>query len=206
MSPDILLCTAHCIEKKKLLAIGKSLDTDGLSSRVHGSKGRQVKHALGFTDRDRIKSFLHKYAVDNALPLPGRLPNFKQSQVLLLPSEKTTIDIHTDYELLAAQLLYRSVSVRTFQRLWHALCPNIVAAKPSTDLCCRCQDFAFKISNSGHLTEEEKSDLLEKCNAHVTLSKVQRDYYRSQCSLSKENYMNFQDDGMNEGNVFSFTQ
>ncbi|CAC5383670.1 unnamed protein product [Mytilus coruscus] len=51
-------CFAHGIEKKKLLAIAKSLDNDGLTPRVHSGKGRHVKHALGFTDTDRIKSFL----------------------------------------------------------------------------------------------------------------------------------------------------
>ncbi|CAC5360900.1 unnamed protein product [Mytilus coruscus] len=95
---------------------------------------------------------------------------------------------------------YRSVSVRTFQRLWSELLPNIVVSKPCTDLCCKCQDYAFKISNSGHLTEEEKSDLLDKYNEHVQLAKEQRDYYRRQCSMSKENYINFPDESQNQGN------
>ncbi|CAC5392914.1 unnamed protein product [Mytilus coruscus] len=152
-------CLHMELEKKKPLAIAKSLDNDGVAPRVHG--------------------------VDNALPLPGRLPNFRNSQVLLLPSDKTAFDIHELYDKLAVEMKYRSVSVRTFQRLWSELSPNIVVSKPCTDLCCKCQDYAFKISNSGHLTEEEKSDLLDKYNEHVQLAKEQRDYYRRQCSMSK---------------------
>ncbi|CAC5375168.1 unnamed protein product [Mytilus coruscus] len=65
---------------------------------------------------------------------------------------------------------------------------------------CNCKDYAFKISNSEHLTEKEKSDLLDKYNEHVQLAKEQRDYYRRQCSMSKENYINFSDESQNLGN------
>ncbi|CAC5396523.1 unnamed protein product [Mytilus coruscus] len=146
----------HIVDELYFAQIESSQNNDGLAPRVHGGKGRHVKHALEFTDTDRNRSFLHKYAVDNALSLPGRLPNFRNSQVLLLPSDKTAFDIHELYEKLAVEMKYRSVSVRTFQRLWSELSPNIVVSKPCTDLCCKCQDYAFKISNSGHPTEEEK--------------------------------------------------
>jgi len=52
---------------------------------------------------------------DNALPLPGRLPNFKESHVLVLQSGKNVNDIHDEYEKIAKEMQFRSVSVRTFQ-------------------------------------------------------------------------------------------
>lgn len=187
-------CFIHNIEKKKLLAIAKSLDSDGLSPRVHGSIGKQPKHALKMIDTERIKMFLVKYAADNALPLPGRLPNYKNHQVLLLPSDKSSVDIHQEYETLAETMNHRSVSLRTFQRQWQTLCPHIAITKPCTDLCQQCQEFADRISKSGNLLEDEKEKLLEAYNNHVQLAKEQRDFYRGQVTQSKENYRNLTDD------------
>ncbi|XP_062606259.1 uncharacterized protein LOC134268076 isoform X1 [Saccostrea cucullata] len=130
-----------------------------------------------------------KFATDNALPLPGRLPNYKNHQVLLLPSDKSTVDIYEEYESLAKVMKYRSISLRTFQRQWQELCPNIVITKPCTDLCQKCQDFANRISKSGNLAEEEKEQLLAEYNSHVQLAKEQRDYYREQVKLAKQNYL-----------------
>jgi len=84
-------CFIHNIERKKLLSIATSLDKDGISPSVHASTGKLPKHALQYVDTERIKTFLVKYAADNALPLPGRLPNYKNHQVLLLPSDKSSI-------------------------------------------------------------------------------------------------------------------
>ncbi|CAC5424720.1 unnamed protein product [Mytilus coruscus] len=193
-------CFIHGVEKKKLLSIAKSLDVDGLSPRTHASTGKLPKHALTFQDSERIKTFLIKYATDNALPLPGRLPNYKNHQVLLLPSDKNSVDIHAEYEKLAINMKYRSVSVRTFQRQWHDLCPNIVVTKPCTDLCQKCQEYAGKISNSGNLSEEDKQLLLNQYNIHVQLAKEQRDYYREQVKISKQNYMDLPDALKQSGN------
>ena len=192
-------CFIHNIEKKKMLSIARSLDTDGLSPRVHKNTGKLPKNALKYTDTERIKTFLVKYAADNALPLPGRLPGYKNYQVLLLPSDKTSVDIHQEYETVAKEMQYRSVSLRTFQRQWHELCPNIVITKPCTDLCQHCQDFADRISKSGNLSEEEKELLLEEYNKHVQLAKEQRQYYRSQVKQSKQNFMEMQEDQQKPG-------
>ena len=179
-------CYIHGIEKKKILSIAKSLDTDGLSQ-----------------DSERITTCLVKYAADNALPLPGRLPNYKNCQVLLLPSDKTSVDMHSEYEKVAVAMKYRSINLRTFQRQWHDLCPHIVITKPCTDLCQKCQEFAGRISKSGNITEEEKELLLTEYNKHVQLAKEQRDYYSAQVKLSKDSYMNLSDALKQSGNLFN---
>jgi hypothetical protein len=181
-------CFLHGIERKKLGAIAHSLDTEGLKPRVHGRVGQAPAHSLTFEDRTRIKTFLCKYAKDNALPLPGRLPNYKNFQVLLLPSDKTKENIFDMYEEVAVSMGYRHVGLRTFQRLWHELCPYIVVSKPCTDLCHTCQQFVAKISSGGNLDDTEKAAALEAYMAHVALAKQERDLYREQCSASKENY------------------
>ncbi|XP_053373982.1 uncharacterized protein LOC128546730 [Mercenaria mercenaria] len=181
-------CFAHGIDKKKLQAVGRSLDVDGFKPRIHGRKGVQPSHSLTFEDRERIKTFICRYARDNGLPLPGRLPNFKESHVLILPSDNTVSDIHQKYEKLATQLQYRTVSLRTIQRTWHDLCPYINVCKPCTDICQQCQKFSYEISNSGNLPEEEKTALLVEYQAHLNAAKQQREYYRQQCMDSKLNY------------------
>ena len=196
-------CYIHGIEKKKLLSIAKSLDTDGLSPRTHASIGKLPKHALTFQDSERIKTVLVKYAADNALPLPGRLPNYQNCQVLLLPSDKTSVDIHSEYEKIAVVMKYRSINLRTFQRQWHDLCPHIVITKPCTDLCQKCQEFAGRMSKSGNITEEEKELLLTEYNKHVQLAKEQRDYYGAQVKLSKDSYMDLSDALKQSGNLFN---
>ncbi|KAJ8310189.1 hypothetical protein KUTeg_012054 [Tegillarca granosa] len=73
--------------------------------------------------------FILSYAKRNALPLP------------------------------AGEVNYRSDSLRTFQRVWHDLTPYILVMKSSSDLCQTCQEYSFKISNSGNLDEDEKGSL-----------------------------------------------
>jgi hypothetical protein len=50
---------------------------------------------------------LVNYANKYGLPLPGRLPNFRNEKALLLPSDKTKAEIHQDYVQAAEQLQYR---------------------------------------------------------------------------------------------------
>ncbi|CAC5369395.1 unnamed protein product [Mytilus coruscus] len=163
-------CFIHGVEKKKLLSIAKSLDVDGLSPRTHASTGKLPKHALTFQDSERMKTFLIKYATDNALPLPGSI-------------EILYFEIFSPFSFI----------IEIFQRQWHDLCPDIVVTKPCTDLCQKCQEYAGKISNSGNLSEEEKQLLLNQYNIHVQLAKEQRDYYCEQVKLSKQNYMDLPD-------------
>ena len=88
---------------------------DGLSARVHGSVAKPNENALNYNDRQKIKNFLCKYATDNGFPLPGRLPNFKNYNVLLMPSDKNGADIHSIYKTVAKDMKYSSISLRTFQ-------------------------------------------------------------------------------------------
>ena len=55
-------------------------DRNGLSPGVHASTGKLPKYALQYVDTKRIKTFLLKYAADNALPLPERLPYYKTTK------------------------------------------------------------------------------------------------------------------------------
>ena len=105
---------------------------------------------------------------------------------------------------MTSEIHYKSVSLRTFQRQWHELiCPSIVIAKPCTDLCQHCQEFADKISKSGNLLEEDKELLLTEYGKHVQLAKEQRDHYRTQVKSGKQNLMGLPDD-LNKFQVIYF--
>ena len=179
---------AHAVSRKTVDAIARTLDSQGFAPRTHGNTGKTPKHALTVQDVQNIKHFLRAYGNKNGLPLPGRLPNFRNNKVILLPSDKTKSDIHQFYLEAANELDLRKVCLSQFKAVWLNQCPNLVIATPATDLCAKCQDFASVLSNGGNLTEEEKADKLLEYNAHIAKAKVQRDYYREQCEEGKSNF------------------
>jgi hypothetical protein len=63
-----------------VLSIARSLDRNSLSPGVHAITGKLPKYAIQYEDTKRIKTFLLKYAADNALPLPERPPNYKTTK------------------------------------------------------------------------------------------------------------------------------
>ena len=180
-----VFCFAYSIGREKLMKIGQALDQHGLLPRIHGNKNKLPHNALHYSDREQIKLFITRYANENAMPLPGRMPNHRQSKVLLLPTDKRQSDIHLSYLEVANNMGLRNISLSTFVKTWHELCPQIILGKPSTDLCHKCQMWSNKISTSGCLNEHDKSELLETYRTHIANAQLQRDQYREQCNDSK---------------------
>jgi len=145
----------HDVGKQKVQVFGRALDQNGVTARVHGNTNRQPIHSLTFNDRQNVLEFITRYASENVIVLPGRLPYVKNAQDLLLPSDKRQADIHEIYEQSAALSQLRSISLSTFTIIWHDLCPNVVLAKPQIDLCHKCQMYIRKLSNGGNMDETE---------------------------------------------------
>ena len=177
---------AHGLNRKTVDAIAKSIDQNSLEPRIHGNKNRVPKHALTLSDVNKIKLFLTTYASNNGLPLPGRLPKFRNEKYILLPSDKNKADIHSLYCESADSLDYRKVSLSEFKKIWLEQCPYLLVMKPATDLCVKCQKHVHEISHCGNLTEEEKAEKLEKYQKHLDHVKCQRDHYREQCLTTKQ--------------------
>ena len=94
-------CFIHNIERKKsILSIARSLDRNGLSHGVHASTGKLPKYVIQYVDTKRIKTFLLKYAADNALPLPERLPNYKTTKYYYCLLIKTLLTYIKNMNLL----------------------------------------------------------------------------------------------------------
>lgn len=180
---------AHGISRKTIDSIARSLDQDGFGARVHGNKGKSPKHALTMEDVKRVKQFLLSYANKYGLPLPGRLPNFRNEKTILLPSDKTKAEVHQEYLTLADEMSLRKICLSQFKTVWLEQCPHILIMKPATDFCHTCQSFLSTLSCSGNLNEEEKEDILSKYQEHVGHVKEQRDHYRDQCAAAKSTFV-----------------
>jgi len=96
-------------------------------------------------------------------------------------------DIHQIYLQSAAEMGYRCISLRTFQRYWAELCPHITIAKPATDFCQSCQQFAKILDCGGRISLEEKTSTLQRYELHLKLVDEQREYYKLQSSAAKQN-------------------
>lgn len=180
---------AHGISRKTIDSIARSLDQDGFGARVHGNKGKSPKHALTMEDVKRVKQFLLSYANKYGLPLPGRLPNFRNEKTILLPSDKTKAEVHQEYLTLADEMSLRKICLSQFKTVWLEQCPHILIMKPATDLCHTCQSFLSTLSCSGNLNEEENEDILSKYQEHIGHFKEQRDHYRDQCAVAKSTFV-----------------
>ncbi|CAG2254138.1 unnamed protein product [Mytilus edulis] len=140
----------------------------------------------------------NEYAVKFGFPLPGRFTNHKDLKVTLLPSDKTKADKHQIYQEAASSLNYRAISLSEFKKLWLEQFPKIVIMKPATDLCSACQSFTVSLSNTGNMTEEEKTILLQNYGGHVEKAKKQRYYYRYKGKESKDNFSKLSDNQRNK--------
>ncbi|KAJ8297646.1 hypothetical protein KUTeg_024177, partial [Tegillarca granosa] len=185
---------AHGVNRKKVDAIAHSLDNEGLGARSHGNKGRLPKHALTLNDVQIIKQFVISYGNKFGLPLPGRLPNYREHKTVLLPSDKTKYDVYSDYVSAAEEVGLRKISLSEFKKIWLEQCPHIMIMRPTTDLCHKCQSYVTCIKNSGSLSEEEKCELLNEYVSHLEKCKIQREEYRTQCDEAKINFSQLPDD------------
>ena len=74
-----------------------------------------------------------------ALPVPGRLPNFKDERFLLLPTDMTKAEVYQRYKKVCEKDEKVPFSRTKFIDLWLRQLPFISVTKPATDLCWDCQ-------------------------------------------------------------------
>jgi len=82
--------------------------------------------------------------------------------------------------------LYVNYGLSEFKTIWLKPCPQNLIVKSSTDLCHTCH--AHSLTNSGNLTEEEKTEVLAKYQDHIDKVQMQRGHYRKQCEDAKTNF------------------
>ena len=87
------------------------------------------------------------------MPLPGRLPNYRDSKVMLLLSDKTKTDIYQMYIAATSETGVWYVGQSTFYKLWSEHCSTSVIIDPATDLCTKCQNYSTKLSKVDNVSE-----------------------------------------------------
>eukprot|EP00745_Piridium_sociabile_P010884 TRINITY_DN17827_c1_g1_i20.p1 TRINITY_DN17827_c1_g1~~TRINITY_DN17827_c1_g1_i20.p1 ORF type:complete len:114 (+),score=30.67 TRINITY_DN17827_c1_g1_i20:280-621(+) len=63
---------------------------------------------------------------------------------------------------------FRPVAASTFWKIWAALPPFVVVARPTIDVCLVCQKNMHHIYRSANLSDEDKGELLPAHQAHLS--------------------------------------
>lgn len=134
----------------------KAYVKNGLQPIQHGNRFRLPSHAFTTHDLNSITSFLTNYAEDNGILLPGRIPGFKRSDLVLLPTSNTKKSIWQCYVKSCGTLTFLLASYRSFCRVWQKHMPHIVITTPKSDLCWTCQQNSMNITAAANKTEQEK--------------------------------------------------
>ena len=179
------------ISKTKLQNLRSHYHQEGLQSRKHGNVGQGPPNSHSFETRETVTHFIKNYADNHGVILPGRIPQYRDMSIILLSSAETKLNVYRFYKECCEKTGLASVASTTFYDLWQELLPWIVIAKPATDLCWRCQKNNNKIFQSTNRTEEEKLEVLRDQLEHLDTAETERNYYKSQCKIAKDDLEKF---------------
>lgn len=131
---------AHACGRGRFDNLVKHFDSDGVTTRVHKLTNKACTNPAAFTkaDIEKVIKFIQCTADALAIPLPGRLPQFKDYRVMKLPSSETKSSIYRKYiDSLDDDEL--KMSNRSFRRIWNKYIPYVTIMKPADDLCDVCR-------------------------------------------------------------------
>lgn len=110
------------------------------------------------------------------------------AQKVLVPQEhasgkkKLKMSMWNEYEGTCTTSNEKAVSYRKFLRLWDEFYPDVVVAKPMTDVCLTCQQNTTKLQRAAHLSDEEKSECVKAYQEHLNTVQTERECYRNLCN------------------------
>ena len=87
----------YTLSKKHLENLIKYYNDEGLCTRIQKNKKKRPHNQTDHKNVQKIKGFIEKFADNHAMPLPGRLPDFKDYCVMLLPSDMTKSAVYRLY-------------------------------------------------------------------------------------------------------------
>ena len=163
-------------------------EANGLSLRLHGNSKRLPPNTLPQAVTEDVKNFLTNYVEENAVLLPGRIPGFKKDDIKLLSSSDTKMSVWREFKKTCEETEKQAVCYTKFIDLWHQFHPNVVVAKPMTDLCLTCQQNSSKLQRSANLPEREKSECVQIQQEHLNRVHAERELYRRACHEAKSNF------------------
>ncbi|XP_033116317.1 uncharacterized protein LOC117116394, partial [Anneissia japonica] len=80
----------------------------------------------------------------------------------------------------------RAASITSFRSLWKQLCPEIMVAKPRSDLCWMCQKNNWMIYRCTNVSEEDKSSILKKQEEHLRYAMMERELLNKTTAEAKK--------------------
>ena len=175
----------HTLSQKKYRNLFEHYCCNGTLPREHGNLHRAPHNRIQFEDVKDVISFIEKYAEVHAMPLPGRLPNYKSDKSLLLPSNASKSEIYRQYVTAKEAECKPRVSWAKFHVVWRDTLPHIDTMKPASDLCFECQTNMRLIQESANMSEEDKFKRINAAEVHLRAAKGQRDHYNEQCRQAK---------------------
>lgn len=117
------------ISEATLKRLIKHLCTYGNIPRVHRSKGRKPKHALAFSDIEKLVKFIQTYSTENGLPQPAAPRGRDDVAPVFLPAYTTKKSIHGTYAEACQDTSSRIIQYKTFCKIWNHCCPHIKVNK-----------------------------------------------------------------------------
>ena len=171
----------HAISDKRYRNLYKHWEESGITSRIHKNQGKSPHNVTPLETVEAVITFITNLAAAVALPLPGRLPNFKNERVVLLPTDMSKMEVYRRYCQASREDSAQPVQKSTFFDLWNKQLPYIGVIKPATDLCWECQQNVSLVQKSTNLSEEEKSSRLQTAQKHLELARKQREHYNTEC-------------------------
>ena len=183
---SVLICKEmflhlYGISYSRLRRLKEHYETHGIYPRTHGNTKRLPSNTLPQSTTENVHNFLTNYVEENAFVLPGRIPGFKSEDVKVLSSSETKMSVWRVYTATCETSGEQSVSYSKFVDLWQQFCPNVVVAKPLTDLCFTCQQNTTKLVRAANLPEHEKADYIKAQQEHLHCAQTERDFYRQTC-------------------------
>lgn len=176
------------VSKSRFQRLVDHYQTHGISLRIHGNSKRLPHNTLPQDVAEDVKNFLSNYVDENAVLLPGRIPGFKNEDIQLLSSSDTKTHVWNAFKRACEESNKQAVSYTKFTELWKQFHPNVVVAKPMTDLCFTCQQNTSKLLRAANLPEAEKFDCVQAQQEHLNSVQTERELYRKVCEEAKCNF------------------
>ncbi len=151
-------CFLHNIGQGKFKSIKSSWLENGLHPHQH--QHTTPHNVTSLSDVQQVVRFILNYAEDNAILLPGRIPGYKRDDMQLLPSLVTKREVWELYhETATSREGSLAVCYSLFFRFWRQLTPQVIVAKPMSDLCWTCQKNSTLIMRAHNTPVEEKTEV-----------------------------------------------
>ena len=177
----------HGVSDKVYRRLKDMLTTDGIVPRPHQNTTKtSLVRAHPVEVRQTAVKFLENFAIQNAVVLPGRVPGFKNPDLLLLPSEFTKKAIHEKYVDACLDGNTESIPYSTFTELWREQLPGVCIQKPRSDLCTVCKLDTIALSKLRTLNDEKRRELLDRNIRHLNHVDNERHYYKDNIDIARK--------------------